>query len=257
MAYKPKTYFAEQQKAVVKWWNPEQGFTAATYQEGLLKAVRILQNNLPRNALILDAACGKGRATNELARHFRVTACDISKEMLFEVTRLNLSGVETVQADVGALPFSDNSFDAIVCLEAFVHFQDTKKTLSEFYRVLKHGGTLIFNIDNSHGAIRMAKEFINFFVSIVDKNYREERAKRKAIFHTLNPRHVQKEIIAANFILFNIFYTGFIMPFTLKDAIVVSERFYNFLQPLDRVLRKIPLIRMLSTYVFFVCQRPL
>jgi len=44
------------------------------------------------------------------------------------------------QADAEQLPFTDTSFDAVVCECAFCTFPDKAKAAYEFARVLRHGG---------------------------------------------------------------------------------------------------------------------
>ena len=60
------------------------------------------------------------------------------KRGLFNVTR----------ADVSALPFSDASFDAVICLSVLYHqwVTDPGTTLRELRRVLRPGGLLLVNL---------------------------------------------------------------------------------------------------------------
>lgn len=51
------------------------------------------------------------------------------------------------------LPFPDESFDKIVCLDVFEHVDDEKKVVSEIFRVLKPGGTLVLSVPH---------DFLNF-----------------------------------------------------------------------------------------------
>ncbi len=48
-----------------------------------------------------------------------------------------------VKMDVTAIPFPDESFDAIYCSHVLEHVADDRQALREFYRVLKHGGWAI------------------------------------------------------------------------------------------------------------------
>ncbi|MCP4004272.1 MAG: methyltransferase domain-containing protein [bacterium] len=93
-------------------------------------------------ARILDAGCGKGRYATLLARHFpaaQITALDVSAEMLRHVPE----GIETVQHGMLDLPFEDESFDAVLCVEALEHSVRPDEALREMVRVLRPGGCLV------------------------------------------------------------------------------------------------------------------
>lgn len=44
------------------------------------------------------------------------------------------------------MPFADQSFSKVLCLDTFEHVNDEIKTAEEIYRVLKPGGTLILSV---------------------------------------------------------------------------------------------------------------
>ena len=48
-----------------------------------------------------------------------------------------------IVGDIHALPFADNSIEAILCLDILEHIEDPKKAASEMYRVLKPGGYIL------------------------------------------------------------------------------------------------------------------
>jgi SAM-dependent methyltransferase len=50
------------------------------------------------------------------------------------------------QADAQQLPFDDASFDLIVCQFGVMFFPDKPRALAEAKRVLRPGGTLLFNV---------------------------------------------------------------------------------------------------------------
>lgn len=56
------------------------------------------------------------------------------------------SPIVDIKADILNLPFEDNSFDFILCNHVLEHIEDDSKAMSELYRVLKPGGTGIFQI---------------------------------------------------------------------------------------------------------------
>lgn len=56
------------------------------------------------------------------------------------------SPLADVKADICDLPFGDDAFDFILCNHVLEHIPDDTKAMQELYRVLKPGGTGIFQI---------------------------------------------------------------------------------------------------------------
>lgn len=55
-----------------------------------------------------------------------------------------------VQADACALPFADERFDTVVCLEVLEYVWQADRAMLEFARVLRRGGTLILSTPFVH-----------------------------------------------------------------------------------------------------------
>ena len=93
---------------------------------------------------VLDIACGTGDITWMLAdRGATVVGTDINPHMLrlAEAKRRPTGGdVSFIEADAAALPFDDDSFDAVTCVYAGRGFPDIPAVLREAHRVLKPGG---------------------------------------------------------------------------------------------------------------------
>jgi ubiquinone/menaquinone biosynthesis C-methylase UbiE len=51
--------------------------------------------------------------------------------------------VTLVRQEVHHLPFANNAFDAVTCLEALEFFSDTRQALQEIMRVMRPGGVLL------------------------------------------------------------------------------------------------------------------
>src|SRR5258708_35740665 len=87
---------------------------------GLLYRAAAEIGGLPAGAAVLDSPCGGGVALRGLraGQQVRYVAADIAPEMLERTrgraARLGLDQVETVAADVEALPFADGEFDLAV-----------------------------------------------------------------------------------------------------------------------------------------------
>ena len=100
---------------------------------------------------ILEIAAGTGIVTRALRAALpacaSITASDLNQPMLdHAATRLPGGGVVWRQADAMALPFADGSFDAVVCQFGVMFFPDKPTAYREAWRVLRPGGSYIFNV---------------------------------------------------------------------------------------------------------------
>lgn len=96
---------------------------------------------------ILDVACGLGATTGHIARRYpesTVVGMNISAKQLGTARRKH-SNCGFAQMDAVTLAFADNSFEAIVCVEAAFHFETRERFLREALRVLKPGGWLVLS----------------------------------------------------------------------------------------------------------------
>ena len=96
---------------------------------------------------VLDVACGRGASALHLAERSGCTllGIDLSARNLGLASAAAASTgigdrVRFVQADAEALPFEDDSFDAVFCECALCTFPDKSTAAREIYRVLKPGG---------------------------------------------------------------------------------------------------------------------
>jgi ubiquinone/menaquinone biosynthesis C-methylase UbiE len=122
---------------------------------------------------VLEIACGTGlmteHARDRLDPRIRLVATDVSKAML-EYARAKLhdrNGIEWREADGAKLPFGDNAFGAVVCAFGIMFIPDKAAALREARRVLKPGGSLLFNVwdrieENPHAAAN-ARVFSKLF----------------------------------------------------------------------------------------------
>ncbi len=103
-------------------------------------------------ASILETAAGTGAVTRAMAAKLpaevRITATDLNQPML-DRAMSKMPGEKRVtwqQADAQALPFKDQSFDAVVCQFGVMFFPDKAKGYTEARRVLKPGKTFLFDV---------------------------------------------------------------------------------------------------------------
>ncbi len=76
-----------------------------------------------------------------------IIGLDYSQDMLdrarFRFSENGITNIKTMQGDVGAMPFDDDSFDYILCMNGLHVFPDKDKAHSEILRTLKQGGELL------------------------------------------------------------------------------------------------------------------
>ena len=100
---------------------------------------------------VLEVASGSGGPALYLAKKFkcRITGIDINEEGIKTANQHALdSKITDVQfqlADVNQrLPFDDETFDAVICIDSMNHFRDRFEYLKEWQRVLRSGKRALF-----------------------------------------------------------------------------------------------------------------
>ncbi|MBO0812415.1 MAG: class I SAM-dependent methyltransferase [Microlunatus sp.] len=129
-------------------YNSESGLTtrASIWQptaEGLTPhdvVLSKLREYHPRG--LLEVGCGTGALAERIAGELptQVTCVDQSERMV-ELTAGR--GICALVADAGALPFDDDSYDAVLAAWMLYHVADLDQTLSEIRRVLRPGGLFV------------------------------------------------------------------------------------------------------------------
>ena len=101
---------------------------------------------------VLETACGTGIVSralrNALPAATKLISTDLSEDML-AVAREKFTAsdnVELKQADGVAPPFSNETFDAVVCQFGMMFYPDREKGLREAHRVLTPGGRYLFSV---------------------------------------------------------------------------------------------------------------
>ena len=111
------------------------------------EAVRLALAHAPGD--ILDVATGTGDLAFELkdrAATAAVTGLDFSASMLEQARRkagARSADIRFLQGDAQALPFADDSFDALTIAYGLRNLAEPATGLREFHRVLRPGGRLV------------------------------------------------------------------------------------------------------------------
>jgi ubiquinone/menaquinone biosynthesis C-methylase UbiE len=128
----------------------------------------------------LEVAIGTGLNIPLYDESVRLTGIDLSPEML-DVARKRVSElgreIALKEADAHFLPFSDESFDTVVCTYSLCNIPDPHLAVAEMKRVLRPGGKLIL-VDHIRSAVRPAlwiQRAIEFFSVRVDGDHMTRR----------------------------------------------------------------------------------
>jgi ubiquinone/menaquinone biosynthesis C-methylase UbiE len=120
-----------------------------------MRVVKDILDGLPVG-VALDAACGTGRLTRELAdRGHRVVGVDSSPDMLARA-RERMPNGEFLAGELHALPVPDDHVDLVVCGLALSHVPELGPVLAEFARVLRPGGHLVITDMHPESVLRGA-----------------------------------------------------------------------------------------------------
>lgn len=143
-----------------KWWSDE------------VRWVRTLKNMVPgrlgyfdkqiswSGKRVLDLGCAGGFMAEALAeRGAHVTGIDPAAKAIAAAQAHAQSNGLDVRYDVGvgeSLPYADDAFDAVVCVDVLEHVSDLAQVLSEVARVLRPGGMFLFDTINRNPISRLA-----------------------------------------------------------------------------------------------------
>lgn len=133
------------------------------------KVIDIIKNSFPdKNKKIraLDIPAGAGALTKFLKEEmkFDVSACEI------DTKKWSYSNIPVLYSDLGRkIPFNDENFDLVICLEGIKHVTDISTAISELKRVLKKDGILILTFPND---LCMQSRLRYFFSGFVDTDWK-------------------------------------------------------------------------------------
>lgn len=143
-----------------QWWSDD------------VRWIRTLKNMVPgrlayfdtlmnwSGAQVLDLGCAGGFLSEAMDdRGAAVTGIDPAGDAIAAAHRHASQTGREIRYDVGvgeALPYDDNTFDAVACVDVLEHVSDLQRVLDEVARVLKPGGLFLFDTINRNIVARLA-----------------------------------------------------------------------------------------------------
>jgi len=120
---------------------------AQNIREGELR-IRSALSLIPPGRYLLDVGCGDGSFAELVAdRYDAIYGVDINRRALAVAM---LKGVRVCKLNLNqlGLPFPDNEFDTVTCLDVIEHVFEPAELIREMARVLKPSGTLLISTPN-------------------------------------------------------------------------------------------------------------
>lgn len=127
------------------------------------RKLNLIKEKICFSGILLDVGCGTGISTG----FWKETKLKIGVDSCVELLRIakeKYPGCMFICAKAEALPFKDNSFDAIICLTALHNFDSAERSLAEMKRVGKNDASCVISV------LKKSKNF-NKLVLLVEENF--------------------------------------------------------------------------------------
>lgn len=96
------------------------------------------------NLQVLDLGSATGGNTLHIASLGHIVTSAEFSDIGIQIQRSK--GIQVVQADARKLPFEDESFDVVICLDVMEHIEEDFLVISEISRVLRSGGRFLISV---------------------------------------------------------------------------------------------------------------
>ena len=166
--------------------------SAASLREKASKGIfaRLLDEQLPYDAKILEAGCGTGQLSNFLATTWgrAIIGADLclnSLKLAQEFKEKNsIDNVQFVQMNLFKPAFEPESFDAVISNGVLHHTSNPRLAFETISKLVKRGGYIIIGLYNSYGRLQTDARCLLFKITnnrfaSVDPHLREKISDRK------------------------------------------------------------------------------
>lgn len=176
------------------------------------------------NHTVLDAGCGTGALLSDLKIFTaNLYGADLSNESIMFTQKRGIERIKRVDFEKN-LPFRNNFFDVITCLDVLEHVENDRGLLAEFERILKPGGCLYLTVP--------AYQFLwTYWDEVLGHKRRYRRSGLLKLFKSLN-FSVKFETYFYSFLL------PAVIPFRYLKTIVNnnSSDFISFPSLLNKIM---------------------
>ncbi len=131
----------------------QKAITRNIWHNWKLKVILELIESYPKK--VLDVGCASGWFLDKFHGFYPeadLTGVDASDKAISYGKKF-YKGINLIHADAHKLPFGNKNFDLVLCTEVLDHVAEPLKVLKEIKRVLKPGGIVIVELDDSQNFI--------------------------------------------------------------------------------------------------------
>ena len=198
---------------------------------------RIFQNIQPCE--VLDVPAGEGALASRLQKlGFEVSCCDLYPQIF------QLRGKEIRQGNLDErLPYENNSFDALVCVEGLEHIENPANAVREFARILRPGGHLVISVPNIMNIEERLKWLFFGYTSHFKPLSKENLSSIRAEFGSMEEIALHVNPIGYSELRFLLEKNNFNLQKTFRDKPKKNQWLY------------FPLIWLIRAVAFFTSQR--
>ncbi|MFL5582915.1 MAG: class I SAM-dependent methyltransferase [Gemmatimonadaceae bacterium] len=119
---------------------------------------RIIEHVMRGGGAMADIGAGFGRlGACYVGKYERVAMVEPASNLREIAQRIYRDRVQYYDNSIYQLPFPDGSLDAIMTVRVVHHLAEPERAIREMHRVLKPGGTMLFEYSNKRNIARIAK----------------------------------------------------------------------------------------------------
>ena len=138
-----------------------------------------LRGGITAGLQVLDAGCGPGYASLELAKLVgdtgKVTAVDFSRQYLQhlrqQIAAASINNITVIESDLARTPLPDACCDVVFVKFVLLFIPDISKVLEKFYRVLRPGGRLLISDYAGGGNFSPPDTSLNELLAFLGQRY--------------------------------------------------------------------------------------
>jgi len=152
-----------------EYWQENRVMTGSPYDIWKKKVLGTLDL---RGNRIFDLGCGNGDISQYFSERFEVHGADVSEYALKSATDKGII-TKLIDANDPRLPYSENYFDAVICLDLLEHINDPEAITQEIFRILNNDGTFVVCVPNMLNLFNRLYFAGGNFVDVMDVAHRE------------------------------------------------------------------------------------